>query len=119
MNDNEQIALQRASSRKWLLTRLMSAKSCLLPQYKSHFKSPKFDFDTKRLNGDDGYYLQWQTREQPDEPPSYENQQTTMGDVSLLKRLTEVEIESFFESLSNAEMPSEYDGLYVTMKETK
>ena len=85
MTTNEQIALQRASNRKWLLSRLMSAKSVLKSQYRIQFKSPKFDFDTKRLYGDNGYYLQWKLRDEPNEPQSYTNQQTSMGTVQLYR----------------------------------
>lgn len=62
---------------------LLEAKSCLMPIYKKHFKKSRFDFDSARLYGDSGYYLQWKTRHFPDRPISYENQQTTVGRVEL------------------------------------
>lgn len=85
MTTNEQIASQRASNRKWLLNRLMSAKSVLKSQYRMQFKSPRFDFDMKRLYGDSGYYLQWKLRDEPNEPQSHENQQTNSGTVKLYR----------------------------------
>ena len=43
-----------------LRKRLNAAKAVLAAQYRKQFKTPTFDFDSARLIGSNGYYLQWQ-----------------------------------------------------------
>lgn len=78
----EQLALELASNRKQLLKRLRWTVSVLRNRYQAEF-SPQdkqvFDFDAKRLYGANGFYLQWQTRSDPEQPENYENQQTSVG----------------------------------------
>lgn len=82
---NEEQALQVGSDRKELLARLREAKSVLNGRYHKFFqrKHQRFNFNEKRLYGFDGWYLQWQIRLYPEQPESYENQQTSIGTVVL------------------------------------
>jgi len=68
-----------------LKSRLMHARAVLRREYRKYFTSPVFDFEKKRLVGTDGYALQWRVRERPDQPESYENQQTCIGTVVLVQ----------------------------------
>ncbi len=70
---------------KWLRKRLNDAKGVLAKEYKALFKNPRFDRKEKRLYGDGGYFLQWSVREQPAQPISTDNQQTSIGDVQLYR----------------------------------
>lgn len=71
---------------KSLLKQLNSAKSCLAVQWVKTFKNARFDKENRRLISTCGCYaLQWQLRNKPDEPESYENQQTSVGTVVLLQ----------------------------------
>ena len=82
----ETIALELASDRKRLLSRLRETVSVLRrDRYAKFFQREhqRFSFEEKRLYGADGFYLQWKTRENPEMPASYENQQTTGGTVEL------------------------------------
>jgi hypothetical protein len=85
---NEQLALALGGDKVALRRRLYEARA-LLSKWALAYFSPRevcaFDFEKKRLVGLDGYYLQWQIRRNPDEPDSYENQQTSVGSVSLRK----------------------------------
>ena len=46
------------------------------------FSNSTFDFENKRLVSDSGRFaLQWRIRLHPDQPESYENQQTNCGTV--------------------------------------
>ncbi len=75
------------ADKKQLLQRLQETRSCLTDEYKKSFGKGKFDFANKRLISDSGTWcLQWQTRQKPNEPQSYENQQTNCGTV-ILKNL--------------------------------
>lgn len=79
---SEEMAIALSQDRKALRAYMMEMKSCLKAEYRAQFKRPRFDFKQKRLIGD-GFYLQWTTRPEPDEPESYENQQTNRGSVQL------------------------------------
>lgn len=69
------------------------AKTILLPNeypsrydFKEYFKPGRFEFDNKRLVSECGTYaLQWSVREDPKSPISYENQQTSVGSVKLVR----------------------------------
>ena len=77
---NEQLAIEVGNDRKLLLKRLKDAKYVLTDEYRKIFKDAKFEFGNKRLLSKCGNYaLQWQVRYYPDEPVSYENQQTNRG----------------------------------------
>ena len=83
---NEQKALALASNKKRLLARLRETVSVLRKDRYAKFfqgKDQRFAFDEKRLYGASGFYLQWQVRCYPDQPESYENQQTSVGTVVL------------------------------------
>ena len=80
--DREQKADLIGSSKRELLAELLSQRSLLVRDYWLRFKAYRFDFDGKRIIGD-GFALQWKTRRQPNQPESYENQQTSRGVVTL------------------------------------
>jgi hypothetical protein len=77
MNDNEQKAWELAADRDALERRLRDAKAYLYDG--SRFGKGRFDFDLKRLVGNNGLYLQWLPRLHPEHPESYDNQQTNIG----------------------------------------
>lgn len=71
---------------KSLLRRLNEARSCLASDWKDSFKNARFDKANKRLVSSCGCYaLEWRLRTEPDEPVSYENQQTATGTVVLIE----------------------------------
>lgn len=83
---NEQLALELANDRKRLRARLNETVGVLRKdRYAKFFQRDcqRFDFEAKRLYGYGGFYLQWTLRLQPDQPESYENQQTSVGTVTL------------------------------------
>ena len=82
---NEQKALKLANDPQQLRLRFRQARSVMLRAVKSHFSQGHIDFENKRFVGTDGYVMQWQTRPNPDEPESYENQQTSIGIVRVCK----------------------------------
>jgi len=75
-------ALKLGTDRKRLEKRLQAAWSILEMQSRRDFGHGRFDFNGRRLLGDNGMVLQWQTRNKPDEPITYQNQQTVIGIVS-------------------------------------
>lgn len=79
---SEAKALLVAVNRKALEKRLRAARSILELQTRRDFGRGRFDFKGRRLIGDNGMILQWQTRDKPNEPVAYQNQQTTEGTVS-------------------------------------
>lgn len=82
---NEEKAIELANDRKALKKRLLGAKGVLLAEYSKRFTKNRFDFKNKRLVSEDGELaLQWTLRRNPTEPPSYKNQQTSVGTVFLL-----------------------------------
>lgn len=66
---------------------LMEARGCLIQQYRS-MPVTRYDFNEKRLYLGSSFYLQWQLRDDPNKPESYENQQTNSGAVILCEILT-------------------------------
>jgi len=75
-------ALKLATDRKRLEKRLRAVCSVLELATRRDFGRGRFDFEGRRLIGDNGMILQWQTRDKPDEPVTYRNQQTTKGTVT-------------------------------------
>lgn len=79
---NEEQALAVGNNRQALLKRLLEARSCLVKKLRREFTPYTFDVEHKRLLSKSGLYaLQWAIRTYPDQPESYENQQTTRGAV--------------------------------------
>jgi len=79
---NEQKALALGNSPTRLRARLMGAKAVLDRGVALLFSKITFDFENKRLISDSGRFaLQWRIRLHPDQPESYENQQTNCGTV--------------------------------------
>lgn len=71
---------------KLLRYRLNSAKTVLHDEIRAYFKPGRYDFVTKRLVSESGQYaLVWSVRDQPKSPISYENQQTNLGSVKLIR----------------------------------
>jgi hypothetical protein len=71
---------------------LQEARSCLSAFYARRFGKGRFDFPGRRLVGENGLMLQWRTRQNPDEPESHENQQTTRGCVVCLSETAETPV---------------------------
>ena len=68
------------STRKLLKQRLREAYAVLTAGYKKKFTQFRFEFENNRVLSDDGTIaLQWRLRAHPDQPPSYNNQQTSRG----------------------------------------
>jgi hypothetical protein len=79
-------ARDAVSTKTKLKKRLKDAKRVLYDKYSSRFKKETIDFENKRMVSDDGELaLQWELRDKPNEPVSYENQQTNRGDVALVR----------------------------------
>jgi hypothetical protein len=86
MESNEQKAWAVGNNKARLLKRLLEARSMLVKQYRQEFKTYTLDVEHRRMISTTGaYILQWQVRNHPDMPISYENQQTSQGDVYLLR----------------------------------
>jgi len=84
MSISEKKALQLSENRKNLRCRLLAAKSCLKADYRTLFSTYAFEYKKKRLvSGCGKYILQWKLRVSPEHPISYENQQTSIGIVTL------------------------------------
>ena len=82
MKTNEEQATALGNSPTKLRARLMSAKSLLDRGMALLFSENTFDFENKRLVSDSGRFsLQWRIRLHPDQPESYDNQQTNCGTV--------------------------------------
>lgn len=84
--DSEQAAVTLSNDRKQLRKRFAETVSVLRrDRYAKFFQREhqRFDFEAKRLYGHSGFYLQWKLRPDPDSPESYENQQTSIGTVTL------------------------------------
>ena len=85
-NEIEQKAIAIGDDKKQLTRRLLDARYCLKDEYRKLFKKKKVDFKHKSMLSDCGkYVLIWRIREYPDEPESYNNQQTSNGTVALFK----------------------------------
>lgn len=81
---SETKALVLATNRRALEERLREAHSALGKSARDLFGRGHFDFWGRRLIGDNGLILQWQTRPMPDKPVAYLNQQTDTGCVNLV-----------------------------------
>lgn len=81
----EQVAESVGENRKQLRNRLVEARAVLAREIREGFGKGKFDFERRQLVGENGYVLQWLVREYPDQPISYQNQQTSRGVVVCLK----------------------------------
>ena len=85
IDDLEIEAIALGDDPKRLLARLRSTRSCLWKVWRREFTPCKFDRVNKRLVSSSGKFaLQWQVRERPDLPPSYNNQQTSQGFVHMI-----------------------------------
>lgn len=93
VSSNEFDALCLSLDKTRLRKRLNEARSILVLRYRKMFKPGIFKANEKALYSDNpiGYRLQWQTRRHPDQPESYENQQTAVGAV-YLEELTKPEV---------------------------
>ena len=84
MDSHEAQAIALSNDKKRLLKRLKDAKSILANWARKDFGKGTYDFDKKRLIGDNGIILQWQLRHSPELPESPDNQQTTGGCVTAI-----------------------------------
>ncbi|KKN01179.1 hypothetical protein LCGC14_1130200 [marine sediment metagenome] len=67
-------------------TRLLDARLTMTLSARKDFGKGMYQFNHRRLVSDDGTWaLVWQLRKQPNEPISYENQQTSIGTVTIHK----------------------------------
>lgn len=79
-------AMEVGNNRAKLKRQLMDARSSLKSSYKAMFKNPVVDFRNKRILSDDGTLaIQWVVRRHPNRPPSYNNQQTSVGAVFVIE----------------------------------
>jgi len=78
-NSPEQMAIKLSKDKTLLLKRLKEAKKCLSKSLAHGFGKGKYEFENKRLIGDNGIVLQWYLRNNENEPIGYNNQQTTIG----------------------------------------
>lgn len=87
ISSNEFDALCLSLDKARLRKRLSAAKAALKPEYRKMFKPGIFKAQERALYSDAplGYRLQWQTRRYPEQPESYENQQTAIGAVYLVE----------------------------------
>lgn len=84
MIDSEIMASEVGNSKAELRKRLGNSLKMRGRDVRKQFGKVKFDFKNKRLVSWDGSIaLQWQLRQNPEEPISYENQQTSLGSVHL------------------------------------
>ncbi len=84
---NEDKARTVGNDPNQLRVQLLTARSLLEKRIKQgNWKSFEIDFSNKRIVSDDGRYaLQWKLRHNPDEPESYDNQQTSVGCVEVVE----------------------------------
>lgn len=79
-------ALAIAADPKRLKQHLLENKGYFLKKYRDRFRKYRFDFASRRLFSADGtLFLEWRLRPQPDQPVSYDNQQTSQGCVLLFQ----------------------------------
>ena len=84
MNMNEYNAFCMSLDKAQLRKRLLRARWALASDLRARFGRKRVDHAHKRMLSDDAkLMLQWQTRECPELPESYTNQQTSMGTVKL------------------------------------
>jgi len=79
------------ANKRYLRMRLNEARQCLIKEYRD-LPVMRYDFEEKRLYLGARYFLQWKTREYPDLPESYENQQTNRGNVELMEVIPAAEV---------------------------
>lgn len=79
--NTEETAIALGNNRTALHKEMLSYLGLLTKEIQKKFPRKRlvWDFDAKRLWGTEGYYLQWSIRENPLEPQSYDNQQTSRG----------------------------------------
>lgn len=84
---NEDKAIDVGNDPNQLRVQLLTARSLLEKRVKqTNWKSYEIDYVNKRIVSDDGRYaLQWKLRPNPDEPISYNNQQTSVGCVEVVE----------------------------------
>ncbi len=83
----ELAAEELASDPGRLKKRLNDARVVLRRDFKKLFRPGRFVEAEKALYSENGEYkLQWQLREFPEQPESYENQQTSRGTVLLYRQ---------------------------------
>ena len=80
----ESAAIAVSNDKKRLFKYLMEARYDLIKSLRLKFNNARYDFNNKRLIGD-GYILQWQLRSDPTQPESYRNQQTSKGNIVLIR----------------------------------
>ena len=87
VSQNEYEALCLSLDKKRLRKRLMDAKAVLRNPHRAWFNPGIYKHAERALYSDAkfGYKLQWQTRRRPDQPESYDNQQTAIGSVYLIE----------------------------------
>lgn len=91
MSSLEARAYRLGTDRKRLEYRLREARNCLVPELRAKFGRGRFNFREKRLESDCGKFaIVWRLRAKPDEPVSYENQQTSAGFIGV-SELTPIE----------------------------
>lgn len=83
---NDVKALALSADRAWLLARLRDSQRMTDTPYNELLRGSSFDFQSKRLCGRHGFTLQWKLRRRPDQPIEYDNQQTSVGIVTLDKK---------------------------------
>lgn len=92
ISSNEFKALCLSLDKARLRKRLNEAKAVLQMRYRKMFRPGIFKAGERALYSDSpfGYKLQWQTRHDPKQPESYENQQTAIGAVYLMELIKPV-----------------------------
>jgi hypothetical protein len=82
---NEEKAVQVGNNTRLLVLRLRDALRALTPELRELFRECVFEEEKKRFLTQCGRLaLQWRARLEPDEPESYDNQQTSTGTVVLV-----------------------------------
>jgi len=79
----EQIATAAAQNPAWLRYRLHVARATMGPEIREAFRGAVFDHGQRSLIGT-GYTLVWTLRDRPSEPPGPQNQQCSVGVVTLI-----------------------------------
>ena len=78
--EREELAKACVSTPAKLRKRLNESRSMMTAECRAIMKDATIDFAGKRYVSKCGRYeLAWQTRNRPDQPVSYENQQTSTG----------------------------------------
>lgn len=77
--NNEQKAITIGENPRLVREQLFQAKSVLSNHLHKGFGMGVFDSENKTLTGINRVVLQWRVRQYPDQPESYDNQQTNIG----------------------------------------